>query len=161
MDLLFYTLLARIGLILIRVTSPYWVVILLVAQTFFSSLFLARIRMTWFSYILFLVVLGGLLVIFSYVSSLLPHEEIDRVLLEYIITIIFVFSMAVLARLILIESFNFIQSRADERRVIRVNALFFPTNGKMYCFVIFYLLLTLICVVNMTKSKEGPLRLRL
>ena len=108
---------------------------------------------------LFLVILGGLLVIFSYLSRLLSYEEMDRFGRGYLI---FRITVAVLVMIPGggLNSFRFGQTRVNNDSIYLVNRLFLPIRGKMYCVIVFYLLLSLICVVNITKTKEGPLRLR-
>lgn len=52
--------------------------IILITTTF--SILLALIYSSWFSYILFLVFIGGLLVIFAYVSILVPNTIFSRLI---------------------------------------------------------------------------------
>ena len=123
----------------------------------------------WFSYILFLIFLGGLLILFIYVSSLASNE-------------IFNFSSTIFFfRIFITFSINFILFFFDNNLIINyfnnyeTNILnyfreFFPENtliiNKLYNYpinlitiiLIIYLFLTLIAIVKITNIFEGPLR---
>nr|QEX96212.1 NADH dehydrogenase subunit 6 [Sphaeroma terebrans] len=157
-DFVFPALLLCSSVYLLKLFSPYWIVVLLVTQTCICSLYLASLSLFWFSYMLFLVILGGLLVIFSYLTSLLSYEEMDSAGGSYLMI-----SMSMAGLVLILGSFfnmfSFSQSSVSSESIFSVHSLILPVSGKMYCLIIFYLLLSLICVVNITKSKEGPLRL--
>lgn len=123
----------------------------------------------WFSYILFLIFLGGLLVLFIYVTSLASNEifNISNIILFFFISnfvifiIIFFISdkLLILNNLILQENENliFIKSFIKENS-LHLNKLYnFPIN-LVTILLIIYLFFTLIAVVKITNIFEGPLR---
>nr|ADA69800.1 NADH dehydrogenase subunit 6 [Sphaeroma serratum] len=156
------TLLMGMSFMLIWVFSPYWMLGILVIQALFTGLYLSSMNLVWFSYILFLTVLGGLLVIFSYISSLISEEIMDGAVIGYLVSTgiassLFLGGVYLFKQGDVLISNQLTQS-ADNISI--VVSLFSGSGGAMYVFVVLYLLLALVCVVNSTKSKMGPLRLR-
>lgn len=60
----------RVACFIVLINSPQSIILLLILQAFLVSVILRLIRNIWFCYILFLVFLGGILVIFIYIRSL-------------------------------------------------------------------------------------------
>lgn len=123
----------------------------------------------WFSYILFLVFLGGLLVLFIYVTRLASNEIFSisvRTLLIAIIplsvTIIVFIAIDPLPFLINslnidirgIENITFYQEEATPSLI----KLFNQPTGAITLILVLYLLLTLVAVVKITRIFFGPLR---
>lgn len=123
----------------------------------------------WFSYILFLVFLGGILVLFIYVTSLASNEifsiSIKLTILSIILlSTLFLISIIIDKNLVRnwfinneIESITNYYSYFSENS-LSLNKLYnFPTNF-VTIILINYLLITLIAVVKITKLSKGPLR---
>nr|UGW52808.1 NADH dehydrogenase subunit 6 [Isocladus armatus] len=150
------------SVLMLQLLTPYWMVAVLLFQTLMVGLFLGLSKGSlWFAYILFLVFLGGMLVIFSYMSSLVPEELMESIPYQTALggsTMIFI-SVSLLYFLSVSSVFPS-ESVLSGKKVINVmNELFSFSKMFMYCFVVSYLLLALFCVANMAKSKFGPLRL--
>lgn len=122
----------------------------------------------WFSYILFLVFLGGILVLFIYVTSLASNEIFTfstKLLISSIsIFIIIIISLYFIDKSILLQYTNLeIQSISNLNSYIIENSLSlnklynYPTN-LLTILLINYLLITLIAVVKITNLFKGPLR---
>nr|YP_009652935.1 NADH dehydrogenase subunit 6 [Fucellia costalis]QCG69887.1 NADH dehydrogenase subunit 6 [Fucellia costalis] len=122
----------------------------------------------WFSYILFLVFLGGMLVLFIYVTSLASNEMFSfSIKLLFISLIIFMLSMTTLFFMdknILLQYFNLeTQSISNMNSYLMENSLSlnklynYPTN-LLTILLMNYLLITLIAVVKITNLFKGPLR---
>nr|YP_010025556.1 NADH dehydrogenase subunit 6 [Sarcophaga pauciseta]QOQ35855.1 NADH dehydrogenase subunit 6 [Sarcophaga pauciseta] len=122
----------------------------------------------WFSYILFLVFLGGMLVLFIYVTSLASNEMFSfsmKLLITTMMiftlstTILFFMDKNTLMQFINIETqpiFN-LNSYIMENS-LPLNKLYnYPTN-LLTIMLMNYLLITLIVVVKITKLFKGPLR---
>nr|YP_009026966.1 NADH dehydrogenase subunit 6 [Cherax crassimanus]CDN96573.1 NADH dehydrogenase subunit 6 [Cherax crassimanus] len=120
----------------------------------------------WFSYILFLIFLGGMLILFIYISSLASNESF-KIHLKY---------MALLVPLLVISLFltltdpmlcpsKFFNSSTFFALENKIN-LNYLTSGPIYSspsvlltlFMISYLLLTLIVVVKIINISSSPLR---
>lgn len=127
------------------------------------------IKSFWFSYILFLVFLGGLLVLFIYVTSLASNEifnfsnkiVIFNLFRFFLIILIFLIidKTLLLNNLLRLENdnLNFIKSFLIENSLTLNKLYSFPIN-LITILLIIYLFLTLIAAVKITNVFEGPLR---
>jgi NADH-ubiquinone oxidoreductase chain 6 len=118
----------------------------------------------WFSYILFLVFLGGILILFIYITSVASNELFIKIkIMPAILITLFIVSLLAVFVLIdpmlltsnLEETTEIITKRSDSITVIR---LFNYPNNIITISVVVYLFLTLIVVVKITESHQGPLR---
>nr|QNP09854.1 NADH dehydrogenase subunit 6 [Ochthebius sp. IBE<ESP> AN164] len=115
----------------------------------------------WFSYILFLIMIGGMLVLFMYMTSIASNEKfkfnLKLLLLLLIIIIMLVIMMTLMDKsLIMINCFN---NNINMNMNYMMMSKFYntPSNNIMFMMII-YLLITMIAVVKITEFKSGPLR---
>lgn len=121
----------------------------------------------WFSYILFLIFLGGILVLFIYVTSLASNEMFKPSMISLLVIVIVSLSRTIFLLLdpIVLSQNNLIKIRSFIidfhycKDIELVNTIYNSTNMNMTIFMVFYLLLTLIVVVKITDRFFGPLRL--
>nr|YP_009407618.1 NADH dehydrogenase subunit 6 [Maja crispata]ASF62435.1 NADH dehydrogenase subunit 6 [Maja crispata] len=167
MNLSITPLLFILSLLFTQLHHPLAMGLILLFQTILIAINLGIYTYSfWFSYILFMIFLGGMLVLFIYVSSLASNE-------------IFSFSassfMVILTlSLILFFLFMFLDplmtSSNSNLPQVSMNLSFSSTpltimwiygSSIMYftLFIILYLLLTLIVIVKITNLFKGPLRL--
>nr|YP_009185993.1 NADH dehydrogenase subunit 6 [Sphaeridium bipustulatum]ALO70941.1 NADH deshydrogenase subunit 6 [Sphaeridium bipustulatum] len=113
----------------------------------------------WFSYILFIVMVGGMLVLFIYMTSVASNEK-------------FYFSKALLILFLALSTIMTISLFFMDNLITEYQALFNVTSNLnlnlnkyviypyniITIMMIFYLLITLIAVVKISKIKYGPLR---
>nr|YP_009179680.1 NADH dehydrogenase subunit 6 [Chrysomya nigripes]ALK60720.1 NADH dehydrogenase subunit 6 [Chrysomya nigripes] len=122
----------------------------------------------WFSYILFLVFLGGMLVLFIYVTSLASNEMFTFSIKLLLVSVsIFFFSIITLYFMdknLLLQYQNLeVKSIYEMNSYLMENSLSlnklynYPTN-LLTILLMNYLLITLIAVVKITKLFKGPLR---
>lgn len=111
----------------------------------------------WYAYILFLVFLGGILILFVYARSLASAVKLDYTLNKYFITFFSGLIILVLIELrkidmtlIKLESYN-IEGNVIKELVSRFRGIF-------YLYIVGYLLLTLYNVCWILKTFEGPLQ---
>lgn len=156
--------------IFIQINHPLAIGLILLIQTTCICLITGIInKRFWFAYILFLIFLGGILVLFIYVTSLARNE-----IFSLSIKLTFV-SFGLFFILII---FSFISDKTilthfipnNEMDIISNNEIFIIENSlnlnKLYNYptnlitilLINYLLITLIAVVKITKIFFGPLR---
>nr|ADO60632.1 NADH dehydrogenase subunit 6 [Oedemera virescens] len=153
-----------LSMIFIMLTHPLSMGLILLIQTIIISMMTGNMTPNfWFSYILFLILIGGMLILFIYMTSIASNEKFKMNSLM---------TMMILLPLIVILSSNFIY----------FNPLTYITNEKMnlfnslnlistsimkylnmpssyiLMFMIIYLLLTLIVTVKITNFSKGPLR---
>lgn len=157
-----------ISLIFLQIKHPLAIGLTLVLQTFLICIITGLIVKTfWFSYVLFLIFLGGILVLFIYVTALASNEIfifsiktflITSLIITITIITIFIIDKSFLLNYlinieILITSNNFL-----DENTIDLNKIYnFPTN-IITLLLINYLFLTLIVVVKITNNFFGPLR---
>lgn len=156
--------------VFIFIKHPLAIGLILLIQTFFICLISGLItKRFWFSYVLFLIFLGGMLVLFIYVTSLASNEIFNfsiRLLIFGIINFLIIyFCLYFIDKPLLINYiFNHESERIDNIKNLPIenylilNKLYnFPIN-LITILLIIYLFLTLIAVVKITNIFEGPLR---
>lgn len=147
--------------------------IILIIQTISIAIFTGLLTKSfWFSYSLFLIFLGGILILFIYITSIASNEifkvSINLKIISFYIFIFFVFFLIVLIFDLKILFFNKIFN-IDNENLTQIKTLFIENNltlNKLYNFpmniitilLINYLFLTLIATVKITNIFEGPLR---
>nr|YP_008758520.1 NADH dehydrogenase subunit 6 [Sagmariasus verreauxi]BAO02876.1 NADH dehydrogenase subunit 6 [Sagmariasus verreauxi] len=157
-----------LSILFTRLTHPLSVGIILLIQVTLVALASGLSSSSfWFSYILFLIFLGGMLVLFIYVASLASNEIFKVSPLSVIANLTLMFLLSTTMTLIdplLSPAATPIQHHFLEMKdqmdlsSMSTHALYnFPTM-TLTLFVVFYLLLTLIVVVSVTSVSFGPLR---
>nr|QQQ88046.1 NADH dehydrogenase subunit 6 [Silba sp. LW-2021] len=171
MQIMLYSLTLITSLIFMQMNHPLAMGLVLLIQTVLISLITGLMTKSfWFSYILFLIFLGGMLVLFIYVTSLASNEMFS---LSMKLTI---FSLGIFMTIMFISLFldksmsSFFYMNQEMESIfnmhsyisensLSLNKLYnYPTN--LITFLLMnYLLITLIAVVKITKLFYGPLRL--
>nr|WFP43263.1 NADH dehydrogenase subunit 6 [Rhomboptera ligata] len=158
----------------IKSSHPVSMTIIIMLQTLTMSLSMSLVAKTyWMSYILFLVFLGGMLVLFLYITSLAPNEmfSANPPTLANIITWPLM-AMGWITLLLMDQPLlNIFTSNIDNHLLTSpfmmtsnstqysmLLKLFNSSSGIITLIVITYLLLTLIAVVKITNIHSGPLR---
>nr|AEX32639.1 NADH dehydrogenase subunit 6 [Alvinocaris longirostris]WQG15276.1 NADH dehydrogenase subunit 6 [Alvinocaris longirostris] len=121
----------------------------------------------WFSYILFLIFLGAMLVLFIYVASLASNEAfsisatltIIVSLMFFLSSMLWLFDPLVPLLKTCIESSFLETSQFLFSTQSTLSMIYNPSSMNLTLFIILYLLLTLIVVVKITSTFFGPLRL--
>nr|YP_009742838.1 NADH dehydrogenase subunit 6 [Cryptalaus yamato]QID91197.1 NADH dehydrogenase subunit 6 [Cryptalaus yamato] len=119
----------------------------------------------WFSYILFMIMIGGMLVLFIYMTSVASNEKF---LFSNKLSILLLLTVSTTAMLMMISdqfityqnSMNMDTSKSAMNVIYYLSMskyLNFPLNSWMIS-LIMYLLLALIAVVKITNITYGPLR---
>nr|YP_009169968.1 NADH dehydrogenase subunit 6 [Polypedilum vanderplanki]ALD88421.1 NADH dehydrogenase subunit 6 [Polypedilum vanderplanki] len=146
---------------------------MLMMQTILIVLFSGMLNKTfWFSYSLFLIFLGGMLILFMYMTSIASNEQFKFKINFFIITLLNIFIILMIFYFYFLSQklmfFNKIHSM-ENLNIIFMKNLILENNlmlNKMYNFpmnlitilLINYLFLTLIVTVKITNIFEGPLR---
>nr|YP_010725889.1 NADH dehydrogenase subunit 6 [Nihonogomphus lieftincki]WDY83491.1 NADH dehydrogenase subunit 6 [Nihonogomphus lieftincki] len=151
-----------------KMNHPMNMGILLLIQTLMTCMLTGLMSQTpWFSYILFLVFLGGMLVLFIYMTSIASNEIFQKsnYLLIIIGSTVIMFIMFILMlidpMMISInntaEAMNMTFMFKNNESMMLSNLYNMP-NAMITLFMVMYLFLTLIVIVFITKSHQGPLR---
>nr|UFZ13905.1 NADH dehydrogenase subunit 6 [Neochauliodes umbratus] len=140
--------------------------LILLIQTILISLITGFMLQTfWFSYILFLILLGGMLVLFIYMTSLASNElfsfSMKSLLMNFIILLLMMLVMMIYIpynNLLNLDMNKFNSySLYTENNIELLKLYNFPTMN-LTLMLVSYLFLTLIIVVKITNINQGPLR---
>nr|YP_009350517.1 NADH dehydrogenase subunit 6 [Macrotermes falciger]AQP27241.1 NADH dehydrogenase subunit 6 [Macrotermes falciger] len=113
----------------------------------------------WFSYILFMIMVGGMLVLFMYMTSLASNEMFSPS--NKLITIILV-TLPILTYLmpskINNKEMNEYSTMMENEITTTTTVMYNQMMGMMTTLLVLYMLMTLIVVVNIINVSKGPLR---
>nr|AAC47691.1 NADH dehydrogenase 6 [Limulus polyphemus] len=130
---------------------PIMMIMNLILTTILVSLMTTLLMKTsWFSYTLFLIMVGGMLVVFIYIASLAPNESF-KMLTK--IPLLIILSMP-----LLFTTISFKTSIYPEMYKISISKIFSNLPMLTTLFLVTFLLITLIAVVKITKISQGPIR---
>nr|YP_009487586.1 NADH dehydrogenase subunit 6 [Anopheles braziliensis]AWB98144.1 NADH dehydrogenase subunit 6 [Anopheles braziliensis]AWB98248.1 NADH dehydrogenase subunit 6 [Anopheles nr. braziliensis BA50_1_104]AWB99886.1 NADH dehydrogenase subunit 6 [Anopheles braziliensis] len=168
--LIIMTLCLIMSFIFMQMKHPLSMGLMLLIQTFLTCLITSiYVKTFWFSYVLFLIFLGGMLILFIYVTSLSSNEMFS---MSFSLTMIslMIFSIFTILFFIIDKSLieQFITNMEMEKlsnmnnlineNILSLNKMYnFPTN-LITLLLINYLFLTLLVTVKITKKFYGPLR---
>nr|YP_010737138.1 NADH dehydrogenase subunit 6 [Botyodes diniasalis]WEP25232.1 NADH dehydrogenase subunit 6 [Botyodes diniasalis] len=159
--------------IMLFLYHPLSMGLMILIQTMLTCLLSGIMLSTyWFSYILFLTFLGGLLVLFIYVSSIASNEIFKisfnmKMMFFLSLTIIFFISFFFMYNLTWmnlninnLEMNNFFNTFSffNNENKINLSKLYNNQTFLMMMMMIIYLFITLIAVVKITNIFYGPLR---
>nr|YP_010411492.1 NADH dehydrogenase subunit 6 [Callirhopalus sedakowii]URN73823.1 NADH dehydrogenase subunit 6 [Callirhopalus sedakowii] len=137
---------------------------IILSQTILISLISGILNLDyWFSYIIFLIMIGGMLVLFIYMTSIASNEKF-KFKKKLLMTMIFPFMY--LGFSMFTDNFFMLMNLLDydslNQTIMNINMsmnkyMNMPSMLIMITMMI-YLLITLIAIVKITQSKMGPLR---
>nr|UGW52254.1 NADH dehydrogenase subunit 6 [Gonodactylellus sp. SIO BIC C12514] len=167
--LLLYLTSMTFSLVFINITHPLAMGMMLLLQTLAICAITALMNFhVWFSYILFLIFLGGMLVLFIYVTSLASNEMFQ---FSFKMTAFFLIMMSLGMMLTMIMDpllLDFKMASSDmnaytgttfNSQMVLIGNIYSSNTMNTTLFMILYLLLTLIVVVKITYTFLGPLRM--
>lgn len=166
--IIFYPMIICVAILFTRLVHPLAIGLTLLLQTILICCTTGLSNLSfWFSYILFLIFLGGMLVLFIYVTSLASNEifkpSLISVLLittfSFIGVVFLIFDPIILPWDNSIKMSSFEKLFCYSKDIQLISTIYRATNINLTIFIVFYLLLTLIVVVKVTGSFFGPLRL--
>nr|APT41573.1 NADH dehydrogenase subunit 6 [Micropygomyia chassigneti] len=151
-------------------SHPLAMGLMLLIQTLLIALIIGLMMKTfWFSYILFLTFMGGMLILFIYITSLASNEMFSfssKIMIIFMcIMMIMIMNLMIMDKSLIMYYFNnkemsdfFNFKYLFKENFLNLNKFYtFPTNLIMLMMVM-YLLLTLIVIVKITYHNFGPLR---
>nr|AML26256.1 NADH dehydrogenase subunit 6 [Leiodidae sp. BMNH 1274323] len=107
----------------------------------------------WFSYILFLIMIGGMLILFIYMTSIASNEKF-KFNLKLMMTSIIIMFMMLMPLYYFDKMFDYYNM---DNLINLIKFMNFP-NDKILYFIFIYLFITLIAIVKISNIKKGPLR---
>nr|YP_009487534.1 NADH dehydrogenase subunit 6 [Anopheles benarrochi]AWB97962.1 NADH dehydrogenase subunit 6 [Anopheles benarrochi]AWB97988.1 NADH dehydrogenase subunit 6 [Anopheles benarrochi]AWB98014.1 NADH dehydrogenase subunit 6 [Anopheles benarrochi] len=168
--LIIMTLCLIMSFIFMQMKHPLSMGLMLLIQTFLTCLITSiYVKTFWFSYVLFLIFLGGMLILFIYVTSLSSNEMfsmsfsltmISLMIFSIFTILFFIMDKSLIEQFITnmeMEKLSNINNLINEN-ILSLNKMYnFPTN-LITLLLINYLFLTLLVTVKITKKFYGPLR---
>nr|AYW52256.1 NADH dehydrogenase subunit 6 [Cleridae sp. 1 ACP-2013] len=146
-------------------SHPMSLGMILLIQTILTSLIISLLNFNfWFSYILFLVMVGGMLVLFIYMTSIASNEKF---LFSNFLIMLVISSTILMMMMMMMDSFMFNLNLLNNEILMKndwtkfnlsMNKFFNYPNLSIFCISIIYLLMTLIAVVKISNLNLGPLR---
>nr|YP_009995464.1 NADH dehydrogenase subunit 6 [Ochthebius salinarius]QNP09919.1 NADH dehydrogenase subunit 6 [Ochthebius salinarius] len=150
-----------LSMIFLFMIHPLSMGMILLLQTITISLMTGFLNFNyWFSYILFLIMIGGMLVLFIYMTSVASNEKFktNNKLIIFVLGMMFLmFLMMFLDKFIIMNNNinNFIMFKNNYLMLSKFYNN--PSNSIMFLMII-YLFITLIAIVKITNFNMGPLR---
>nr|WMQ78055.1 NADH dehydrogenase subunit 6 [Cymatophoropsis trimaculata] len=171
MKMIFSSMLISFSLLMLFMNNPLSMGLMILIQTLLTCLLSGMmIKTYWFSYILFITFLGGLLVLFIYVSSI-ASNELFKSFFNFKILFMFMFFFLMIYLIFNMNiSWMNLSNNSDMDNMLNLMMFFNNENkinlSKLYnnhtfmimIMLVIYLFITLIAVVKITNIFYGPLR---
>nr|YP_009443897.1 NADH dehydrogenase subunit 6 [Lachesilla anna]ATU07118.1 NADH dehydrogenase subunit 6 [Lachesilla anna] len=147
--------------------NPMAMGLILIFQTISLALFLMLCtKSSWFLYMFILIFIGGMLVLFIYVTSIFPNEKFNFSQLKtFNMTFLFMVFMSSFFFYLSYLSLNsnmmetFITWVSSENSLLTPTKKFFSSRTNlMIIFLVNYLFFCMIVVIKITNFFQGPLR---
>nr|YP_010946996.1 NADH dehydrogenase subunit 6 [Sorineuchora bivitta]WGO57753.1 NADH dehydrogenase subunit 6 [Sorineuchora bivitta] len=156
------TTMMTLSMVLLQIKHPMALGLILLMQTIIISLTSGLLsNMFWFSYILTLVFLGGMLVLFIYVTSIASNEMFSLSINMTVYSMTFILVMGTIMNNNILDilgkdsdCFMNINNTTSLNMIKLYNS---PTN-MINIMMASYLFITLIAVIKITENYKGPLR---
>lgn len=153
----------------IKLNHPISIIIFIIIQTFVVGLIIGTIiESFWLSYILFLTFLGGILVLFIYITRIASNELFKP---KSIIIVISIFIIIIITIILIVadktifldpikntETININNSINYQEISISLEKLYNKPTLTTTIIIIIYLFLALVAVVKITNINQGPIR---
>nr|CAB4246801.1 unnamed protein product [Spodoptera exigua] len=169
---MFSLMLMMTSLFMLFINNPMSMGLLILMQTLLTCLLSGMmIKTYWFSYILFLTFLGGLLVLFIYVSSIASNQlfnfKFNYKKMLMLMTIMLFFLMIMYNNKMTwlnlsmnsdMNKFNDMIFFFNNENKINLSKLYNNQTFLIMMMLVIYLFITLIAIVKITNIFYGPLR---
>nr|ALO70990.1 NADH deshydrogenase subunit 6 [Pselaphinae sp. 3 EF-2015] len=151
------------SLMFIFLKHPLSMGVILLLQTLIISMITGLMNNNfWFSYILFLIFIGGMLILFMYMTSIASNEmfSISKLMILLMMTLLTPLLWIFLKNYYQINFLNMNFENLFFHNHINFNLIkfYWYPNNLIMLILIFYLLLTLIASVKIINIKYGPIR---
>ncbi|USF93227.1 NADH dehydrogenase subunit 6 (mitochondrion) [Schistocerca gregaria] len=153
----------------IKLSHPMSMMLFIILQTFLVGLMTGTMMESyWLSYILFLTFLGGMLVLFIYITSIASNEMFQPKSITMIITLmmwVFIMSMLIILDMSMFmdffkntETMNIDNSINYQEMTMSLEKLYNSPTFIITMMMMIYLFLALLAVVKITNINQGPIR---
>lgn len=136
---------------IVIVTRPVQITLIIIFIALLTASLFSRLISSWYAFLVFLIYVGGILVIFAYFTATSPNQQIRNIK-----KVILRISIRFPTLIIIIINTNYFQ-RIESKRY-QIIALFSSNNSYLLIGITIILLLTIIIVVKLASRSKGPLR---
>nr|YP_010274428.1 NADH dehydrogenase subunit 6 [Pochazia confusa]UJT96872.1 NADH dehydrogenase subunit 6 [Pochazia confusa] len=151
------------SMILMTVKHPLSMGSILMIQTIMVSNKMSMdSNSSWFSYILFITIIGGMMVMFMYMSSIASNEKFKLNMKQ---TIMITMMIILMIMMMSDSSMEYLNKMTEKKKMImqkeevKITTKFFNLNKmNVTILMMMILLLTMVIVTNMSSTFEGPLK---
>nr|QZK21620.1 NADH dehydrogenase subunit 6 [Amitermes sp. ANIC 0900] len=148
------------SLMFTQMKHPMAMGLMLLIQTTMVCLISGTMYMSfWFSYILFMIMIGGMLVLFMYMTSLASNEMFSpsNKMIMATLTLLPIL-MYIMPTVTNNKEMNTHSTMMENEILTTTTVMYNQMMGTMTTLLVLYMLLTLIVVVNIINVSKGPLR---
>nr|WHM51638.1 NADH dehydrogenase subunit 6 [Comatermes perfectus] len=152
---------ALMSIMFTQMIHPLAMGMILLLQTMMMCLISGIMHQSfWFQYILFMVFIGGMLVLFIYVTSLASNEMFSLSTKMLLMMVAAVPAMTLMKEWMTMNNKEMMSHEMMMMNEITTmtSKLYNQPNGTLTILMALYLFLALIVVVNITNISKGPLR---
>nr|AXI98685.1 NADH dehydrogenase subunit 6 [Pseudoniphargus pityusensis] len=152
-----------LSLMFLLESSPLFLSVMIILQTITLALIITLYTMSsWFSFMLLMIYLSGMMIIFIYVSSMASNEffRFNTRLLPLMTILSFTFILLIYTSISFkpAESLNFMDLNLTQISTLKTMKMYSSSLFTMTILLIIYLLLAMIMVVKNSSFSEGPMR---
>lgn len=143
--------------LILVVTNPISMGLILIVQTITVIIFINKILpSSWFAIVMFIIIIGGLLIIFMYIRRIASNEKFKtKINVVLILIIIIIISDEIIFNNQIIENQELLQRRNLNFSITKI---YREKSIILTIILVLYLLLTIISVTKIVKHHKGPLR---
>lgn len=151
-----FSLLLALAFTLPLIITPLTLGLWILSIALVTARLLTLLSSSWFGLILFIIYIGGILVIFSYFAAVAPNQKLNILILA----ILSISTFMLLFFIVNLSPYFFKQQQITPTQNISSSFmyLFTPSQTPLIITLASLLLLALIFVVKITNRNEGPLR---
>jgi len=131
----------------ISFSNPTFLITWLVILRFLLGLFFLRNLSNWIMYVVVLLFTGGIIILFTYITSLVISSKINFPSIP-LLTFIIVLPLTIAFR----------HRERTELNIKNISRLYFDFSNIILMFVTLYLVIVLISIVKIATSLSGPIK---
>nr|YP_010735817.1 NADH dehydrogenase subunit 6 [Erianthus versicolor]WEL32787.1 NADH dehydrogenase subunit 6 [Erianthus versicolor] len=162
MNKLIFMISSTINMNVIKNNQPMTMVMWIIIQTMMVIYFTGSFEESfWMSYIMLLIFLGGMMVLFIYITSIASNEMMSTKWSTKMIMIIMTMSMMMIMmdwNIMFTEMNNSETMNMFKKETNYLKKMFNWPNNMMMFLVMMYLFFTLMVISKIVKTNEGPMR---
>nr|QNH68980.1 NADH dehydrogenase subunit 6 [Ergatettix serrifemora] len=153
-----------INIMFITTKQPMKMVIMILMQTLVSTFMMSmKTKSTWFPYMLMIIFIGGMMVLFIYITSITPNEKskTNPMIIISMMTMMAIFMLKYknMKNMYYTNETNIMEINSIlSNQMMFLNKIFNKPMYMLSIMMMMYLFIALIAVNKISNMKKGPLR---